>query len=321
MFYFKKTSLLQLDKMGIEIPLLDARVLSLKKHLESKGAKIINLENEGFTLEDIKPFISLDYYKKLTNDPDKEIIKAFELIDKDGNYHRYNPENQSIPLTGLLNVSLLTIESLWIASVDALKTGVSFFIGGGYHHGMPHEGRGFCLLNDIAIVSKMMIKEKKLDSVWVIDVDAHKGDGTAVMTKDDDNIQTLSIHMANGWPLDNEDKNDPSFIPSIIDIEIKEGEEDIYLSSLEKGLKELKSQYKLPGLAIVALGADPYEHDELPSTSLLKLTLDQMSKRDQLVHRFLTENKVPASYCIAGGYGNKAHEPYIEFFNYLLKNS
>ena len=39
-------------------------------------------------------------------------------------------------------------------------------------------------------------------TAWIIDVDAHRGDGTAEIMAEHPEIKTLSIHMASGWPLD-----------------------------------------------------------------------------------------------------------------------
>jgi hypothetical protein len=78
--------------------------------------------------------------------------------------------------------------------------------------------------------------------VWIIDVDAHKGDGVAAITEGDDTIITLSAHMAHGWPLDlpetlEDGSPNPVFIPSDIDIPIDRGEEDQYCDRLREGLR------------------------------------------------------------------------------------
>ena len=64
---------------------------------------------------------------------------------------------------------------------------------------MTDRGRGFCTLNDQVIAIKKLQFEDGLKNAWVIDLDVHKGDGTAECSKDDPTISTLSIHMKNGW--------------------------------------------------------------------------------------------------------------------------
>jgi acetoin utilization deacetylase AcuC-like enzyme len=72
-----------------------------------------------------------------------------------------------------------------------------------------------------------------------------------------------------------------------------------------------------PDLAIVVDGADPYEHDGLPSSAPLKLTLDQCVARDWLTYAFLRERSVPSAWIMAGGYGERAWEPTASFLNAL----
>jgi acetoin utilization deacetylase AcuC-like enzyme len=74
----------------------------------------------------------------------------------------------------------------------------------------------------------------------------------------------------------------------------------------------------LPDLAIVVDGADPYEKDELPSTSDLQLSLDTCVERDLLVYTFLRERHIPSAWLMAGGYGDRAWEPPASFLGALL---
>ena len=180
---------------------------------------------------------------------------------------------------------------------------------------MKDRGRGFCLVNDIIIAARHMQKEHNLKNIWVIDVDAHKGDGTAAIAKDDPSIITLSAHMKNGWPLDMGDGSEDWHLPSDIDIPISPDEN--YLELLSSGLDKLKTFTKAD-LCIVIQGSDPYEKDELESSVLLKLTSDQMLERDKLVFNFLNDLGIPQAYVMAGGYGSCAHEPYIKFLKSLL---
>jgi hypothetical protein len=75
------------------------------------------------------------------------------------------------------------------------------------------------MINDIVIAARKMQAEKGIEKIWVIDTDAHKGDGTAAITAGDDTIVTLSVHMASGWPLDgpqtlSNGTDNPALIPS-----------------------------------------------------------------------------------------------------------
>jgi acetoin utilization deacetylase AcuC-like enzyme len=185
---------------------------------------------------------------------------------------------------------------------------------------MTFSGRGFCLVNDIVIGIRKLQKQNLIKTSWVIDIDAHKGCGTAQITQNDDSIQTLSIHMGDSWPLNGPRINEngeinPWFLPSDIDIPIFEGEENQYLSKLEVGLSQLHGR---PDLAIVVCGSDPYEKDELPSTSKMNLSLSHLLERDLLVYNFLKKLNIPQCYLMSGGYGRESHKVYSQFLEKIF---
>jgi len=75
----------------------------------------------------------------------------------------------------------------------------------------------------------------------------------------------------------------------------------------------------LPDLALVVSGSDPYEHDELPSTAPLSLSLGQLLERDRLIYRFLSQRRIPAAYVMSGGYGERSWEVYHQFLRWVLR--
>ena len=120
--------------------------------------------------------------------------------------------------------------------------------------------------------------------------------------------------MQDGWPLNMGTQKDPWFIPSTVDVGIEIGEEDQYMARLESGLLELEEKSKVkPDLVIVVNGADPYEHDELPSAGPIKLSKKQMLERDEFLYHFFQSRKIPQSYVMAGGYGKRSWEIYLQF--------
>ena len=104
-----------------------------------------------------------------------------------------------------------------------------------------------------------------------------------------------------------------------MEIPLAAGNEGAYLPELEQGLYRLEalSGGQKPDLAIVVDGADPYEHDGLPSSALLKLTLDQCVARDRWIYGFLRARSVPSAWIMAGGYGERVWEPPAFFLGSL----
>ena len=323
----QKQSLLE---FGIEIPIHDSRAIHTFKKLKDHPQLGPNIKlwhiasiDETISKDDLLRVHSRRFVENLfSNELEQEIIRTYELIDNSGRYHRYDPSKASLPLTGLFDRIMLKVAATVQCCRVALNSGFCFSFGGGNHHAQFEYGAGFCLLNDIVIALRKLQAEEGIRTAWVIDLDAHKGDGTAALTREDGSIKTLSIHMAHGWPLDGErhdsdGKLNPSFTASDIDIAVEAGQDSTYISRLQQGLRTLE-KHPLPDLAIVVSGVDPYEKDELPSADELKLSLAQMKERDLLVYNFLKERHVPRAYLMAGGYGKKSWEVYTQFLEWVL---
>jgi acetoin utilization deacetylase AcuC-like enzyme len=327
--------LFQFTDYGILIPIRATKITKVLEYLDKRPElrgrkwKIETIE-ESADRAALERTHDSEYIERLYGpELEAEILKAYELIDSQGHHHRYAPETATKPLNRFFDdVVLLHVAGTTQACRHALEHGWAFFTGGGMHHGHRDRGTGFCLVNDLVIAVRTLQAEGRIQLAWIIDVDAHKGDGTASVTFGDDSILTLSIHMGQGWPLDadttRERGNDnPSQIPSDIDVEQDWGEDHLYLPRLTAGLEQLrllstKKHGRLPDLVLVVDGADPYEKDELPSTASMRLTLAQLLERDLLVDHFLTGLKLPAAWVNAGGYGDHVWEVYAQFLAKVL---
>lgn len=330
MILYDTTDRMGFFEFGIQIPILDSKVTRTYEALvqdPALGPRVadwhIDRIDENLVKEDLQRVHSRGYVDRLFSEMlEKEIIRTYELIDDQGRYYRYNPEEAVLPLPRLFDRILQRVSGTTQCYRTALDTGFCFYFGGGMHHAQHDYGNGFCLLNDIVIGLRKLQAENRIQTAWVIDVDAHKGDGTAALTQGDDTIRTLSVHMAHGWPLDGRPVDadghpNPSFIPSDIDIPIAAGEEPTYNDRLQEGLHQLDATSR-PDLAVVVSGADPYEKDALPSTQELRLPLTQMLERDQLTYRFLQDRRIPQAGLMSGGYGPDVWEVYAGFLLWAL---
>jgi acetoin utilization deacetylase AcuC-like enzyme len=321
---------LELLEFGIQIPVYDSRASRtferlLRHPVLGPRRSEWHLEHTGEPIEraDLLRAHSPEYVARLYGEGlEQEIIRTFELLDEEGRPYRYDPSSARRPLRGLLDQALRMVSGTCQCCRQALAGGFCYYFGGGTHHAQREAGKGFCLLNDTVIALRKLQAAGEVRDAWVIDVDAHKGDGTAAITHGDPSIRTLSIHMARGWPLDEPESDErgrlnPSFIPSDVDLPVEPGEEDRYVSLLAEGLERLAG-LSVPDLAVVVDGADPYEHDELPSTSLLRLSLAQLLERDLLVYDFLQRRRVPSAWLMSGGYGERSWEVYAQFLEEVL---
>ncbi len=327
MIFYHPDCDLRFSEYGIEIPIVDDRashVFSSLKYLYpfleyTDTTKIIRI-----TRADLERVHTKDFMNRLFGSAAErqgEIYQCYELVNDQGNFERFNPKNQKRDWNELLETVLLQVSMTFNSTKYALDHGFSYYLGGGMHHAMSFAGRGFCLVNDAVITLRRLQAEGVIKTAWIVDVDVHKGDGAPEILKDDPSIKTFSIHMKEGWPLNSGSLRDPWFIPSTVDVGIDYGEEDQYLARLEAGLLDLEEICPNPDIVIVVNGADPYEFDELPSASFINLTKEQMMGRDKFLYQFFKSRNIPQSYVMAGGYGQKSWEIYLQFLKYVGENS
>jgi len=332
MFVFHPGIKFSLHDYGIHVPMLNQRVEQITTWVEGNIAKKY-LDSKLWFGQDFSPIRKSlllsahteKYIEHSFNNPEDAIQKTFELIDENGNLNRYDPDIAKYPLTHLH----LSIQKHMQGSLEschqAIETGFSFYLGGGLHHAMSFGGRGFCHYNDIALNAFSLI-EIGYKNIWIIDIDAHKGDGTAEIFYENKNVHTFSIHQKSFWPLDSERLDiegnlNPWFIPSDLDVPVGIEDNRNYNQLLRSGLEDFKTKFPNPDFIMVVSGSDPYELDALESAGEINLTLEEMGERDRFVYEFCLDQKVPIQYMISGGYGEHAHKVYIQFLSYLKKKN
>ncbi len=320
---------------GIQIPLLADRytrtLASLAQNPELAAQKnnwLITADPQPFTREQLLRVHDSRYVDALLSDDPLQVMgQVFEFIDTDGKFNeRYVPSEKNRPMREMVEKRLAHAAGTLLACETALQKGFCYFLGGGAHHAMHAGGRGFCVVNDLLISVRDLQARGKIKTVWIIDLDAHKGDGTAEITQGDPDIFTLSIHMAHGWPLDEDSPVDDDghlkrpYWPSTVDIPVPAGAESAYLELLQYGLRQLEvlSCGRAPDLALVVDGSDPYEKDVLKSAMQLQLTLEQCIERTSMVYSWLKSKCIPQAYVMAGGYGPENWRVHAGFLERVL---
>jgi acetoin utilization deacetylase AcuC-like enzyme len=173
-----------------------------------------------------------------------------------------------------------------LASQLALEHGAAYNIGGGFHHAFPGHGEGFCAIHDVAVAIRKMNRR-----AMVVDVDVHHGNGTAAIFARHEAVYTLSIHQFNNYPAIKP--------PSDCDLHLNNGVgDDEYLDTLRPALISALDSHQ-PEILYYIAGADPYEHDQLGG---LKLTIEGLRRRDELVAGEAARRKIPVVVTLAGGY-------------------
>jgi acetoin utilization deacetylase AcuC-like enzyme len=178
-----------------------------------------------------------------------------------------------------------------LAARLALRDGLAYNLGGGFHHAYPGHGEGFCAINDVAVGIRRAQVDGFIRKAMVIDCDVHHGNGTAAIFEGDSSVFTLSIHQYANYP---EDKP-----PSDLDIHLEDDVEDEeYLMRLREGCLPALDSFK-PELILYIAGADPHWKDQLGG---LRLTMEGLQRRDRLVLDAALERDIPVAITLAGGY-------------------
>jgi acetoin utilization deacetylase AcuC-like enzyme len=135
-----------------------------------------------------------------------------------------------------------------------------------------------------------MMLEQGFQRVAIVDCDLHQGNGTAKFFEDEKRVFTFSIHQERLYP-----KKEKSDIDIGLDIGVGDGE---YIEKLGTALGKIHTDFQ-PNLVIYVAGADPFIFDQLGN---LRLTIEGLKKRDELVIRAAYEKNIPIIAVLAGGY-------------------
>ena len=104
------------------------------------------------------------------------------------------------------------------------------------------------------------------------------------------------MHGEKNYPLFKEKSN--------LDIELRDGTGDAeYLETLSEALPRIFMHD--PDIIFYLGGADPFENDKL---GRLKLTIDGLMKRDEMVLEFAKEREVPIVTTMSGGYAKDIND-------------
>ncbi|MFM8459506.1 MAG: histone deacetylase, partial [Chthoniobacterales bacterium] len=100
----------------------------------------------------------------------------------------------------LLYRSSLETAATVAACRHALEHGMAANLAGGTHHAFPDRGLGYCVLNDVAVAIRDLHETNPDLKFFVADTDAHQGNGTHAIFRDDERVFTYSIHGERNYP-------------------------------------------------------------------------------------------------------------------------
>jgi histone deacetylase 11 len=198
----------------------------------------------------------------------------------------------------------------------ALQHGWAMNLGGGFHHAFRDHGEGFCVFGDVAVAiacARASGVLRPADSVAVIDLDAHRGNGFEAIVKDDPNVDVLDIYNFQIYPgmVEEDDGRFPHLVP------IRAGTgSDEYLQILDEELARFLDSRPGPALAFYNAGTDIVSGDPL---GRLDVSSDAVQERDRRIVAALAAREIPTVVVTSGGYTEESHRLIAALARHLIE--
>ncbi len=159
-----------------------------------------------------------------------------------------------------------------LAAVDALRKGdgtAAFCaVRPPGHHATRTDAMGFCLVSNIAVVAATLAAEG--ERVWILDIDAHHGNGTQDVFFDDPRVLFVSLHQ---WPLYPgtgrlTETGSGAGAGTTLNIPLPAGATgDVYLAALDEVVAPVVERFA-PTWLLVSAGFDGHRDDPLTELGL-----------------------------------------------------
>ena len=180
----------------------------------------------------------------------------------------------------------------WLAARLAMEHGYAANSAAGSHHALHDTGAGYCVFNDLAVVSTRLIGEGDARRVLIVDCDVHQGDGTASLMAGRDDVFTLSLHAEKNFPTRK--------ARSSLDLALPDGlDDDGYMDVLTTHLPGVIDGFA-PDIVLYQAGVDPHRDDRL---GRLALSDAGLAARDRYVVGEARRRGLPIASALGGGYG------------------
>jgi acetoin utilization deacetylase AcuC-like enzyme len=187
--------------------------------------------------------------------------------------------------------SRLAAQGTLLAARAALEDGLAANLAGGTHHAFAGHGEGFCVLNDVAVATRVLQRDGLVRHALVVDLDVHQGNGTAAIFEGDADVFTFSMHGERNYPTRK--------MRSTLDVGLADGiGDDDYLALLRRHLDGILARF-VPDIVFYLAGVDPVRGDRY---GRLSLTDEGLRQRERCVLDACVSRGLPVVITIAGGY-------------------
>lgn len=166
------------------------------------------------------------------------------------------------------------------------------------HHATPVRPMGFCLFNQVAIGARYAQQAHQLDSVAIIDIDVHHGNGTQDTFEQDSTVLYCSTHEYPFYPGTGHWRDTGA--GNLVNLSLPAGSGDAdYAACFERMIVPAVRRAR-PQLLLVSAGFDAHLADPLADMAVTDAGYSYMAGRIQSLADELTDGRVV--WVLEGGY-------------------
>ncbi len=273
----------------------------LEKELGGELAPLVRSPREAARLDALAAVHDQKYLSK---------VRQSQVIARIIEVHQLSMCPRFLMKRWFLNPSLWCVAGTLLAAREALKDGLTFNLGGGFHHAKRSWGEGFCLFSDIALALHDLRTNGVLerdDTVFYIDLDVHQGNGVSCDFGDDPTVRILDLFNEDIYPFRDHKAREGIDVARPLPSGCRDEE---YLETLDDGLAELFAGHPAPKLVIYNAGTDVFEEDLLGD---MRLTREGVNRRDLTVLEAVRGRGIPMAVLASGGYSKSSAQLLANF--------
>ncbi|NDC36554.1 MAG: histone deacetylase [Proteobacteria bacterium] len=199
---------------------------------------------------------------------------------------------------GLLDPLRYAVSGTVLAAQLAMEHRWAINLSGGFHHAKANRAEGFCFFADAAIAVRALQLENPQFKVLSVDLDAHQGNGVALLLGEDPNVCLFDIYNRDIYPQEPEAAQRIKYnlpVPSsITDAE--------YLGLLQARLPEALDNFQAH-MILYNAGSDIFIEDRL---GRMRISEGSIYERDAFVFSEAFRRNIPIVMLLSGGYSSRS---------------
>ena len=172
------------------------------------------------------------------------------------------------------------------------------------HHACYDRSMGFCVFNNVAILSHYLINNYDFKNIAIVDFDVHHGNGTQDIFYQNSKVHYYSTHQYPLYPGTG-DTNEVG-VGNIVNVPLPAGTKSDQYQKIFDEMIMSKLEIQQPDFLIISAGFDAHQKDPLASINLLEKDYEIVTSKLKLLANQSCEGRIVSM--LEGGYDIHALE-------------